>query len=97
MKVLFSEAERELEKTKKRMDRLDAIVHEYLRANRKTMDYLAEKLGCAPSTIWRYCTKVDAFRKMPLRIAAGIFRIANVSNDDLRFVLGLPRGTADEN
>ena len=88
--------EKEFCKATKRMDRLDAIIHEYLRANRKTLDYLSEKVGCAPSTLWKYSRREDSFRKMPLDILGGICRMANVSNDDLRYILGLPRGKADD-
>ena len=38
MKNIFSDEE-------KRMDRFDAVIHEYLRSNRKSMEYLAEKAG----------------------------------------------------
>lgn len=88
--------EKEICKTAKRMDRLDSVIHEYLRANRKTVEYLSAKLGCAPSTLWRYSRKEAYFRKMPLDILGGICRMANVSNDDLRYILGLPRGKADD-
>ncbi len=87
---------KEREKLKKRMDRLDTLVYEYLRTHKSTLGELSVKLDCAPSTIWRYCRKVDCFRKMPLETLAEIFRLANVSNDDVRFVLGLPRGVCDE-
>ena len=87
---------KEIDKATKRMDRLDAIIHEYLRANRKTVDYLSEKVGCAPSTLWRYSRREACFRKMPLDILAGVCRMANVSNEDLRYILGLPTGKADE-
>ena len=92
----IAEMVKELDKTGKRMDRLDSIIHEYLRANRKTMEYLSEKLGCAPSTLWRYSRKTDCFRKMPIDIFGGVCRMANVSNEDLRYILGLPTGKADE-
>lgn len=88
--------EKEICKVTKRMDRLDAIIHEYLRANRKTLDYLSEKVGCAPSTLWKYSRREYGFRKMPLDILAGVCRMANVSNEDLRYILGLPTGKADE-
>ena len=86
-----------LELTKKRMDRFDAIIHEYLRANRKTIEYLAEKVGCSPSSIWRYSRRVEYFKKAPLETVAGILRMANVSNEDLRYILGLPTGMHREN
>jgi len=82
--------------TRKRMDRFDAITHEYLRANRKTIEYLADKVGCSPSSIWRYSRRVEYFEKAPLGIVASILRLANVSNEDLRYILGLPTGMHNE-
>ena len=49
----------------KRMDRFDAVVHEYLRANRKSVEYLAEKAGCNASSLWRYRKREEAFKRMP--------------------------------
>ena len=80
----------------KRMDRFDAVLHEYLRKNRKTVEYLAQKVGCDPSSLWRYRRKVEFFRKTPLCVLSGCMRMVNVSNDDLRYILGLPTGK-DEN
>ena len=79
------------------MDRLDSVVHEYLRANRKTMEYLANAISCSSSSLWRYCRKMECFQKVPLQTLAGIFRMVNISNEDLRYILGLPTGKADEN
>ncbi len=93
--MIFSD--KETDKTRKRMDRLDAIIHEYLRSQRKTMDYISEKIGCAPSSLWRYSRRIEYFQKMPLEILGGVCRYANVSNEDLRYILGLPTGKADEN
>ena len=90
MKNVFSDEE-------KRMDRFDAVIHEYLRSNRKSMEYLAEKVGCNTSSLWRYRRKVEYFRKAPLSVVANCLRIANVSNQDLRFILGLPTGQHDGN
>ena len=78
----------------KRMDRFDAVVNEYLRSKRKTVEYLAEQIGCDPSTLWRYRRKTEYFRQAPLEIIAACFRMANVSNEDLRYILGLPSGKA---
>ena len=83
--MIFSD--KEIDKTRKRMDRLDAIIHEYLRSQRKTMDYISE----------RYSRRIEYFQKMPLEILGGVCRYANVSNEDLRYILGLPTGKADEN
>lgn len=85
MKLIFSEEE-------KRMDRFDAMIHEYLRSNRKTIDYLADKVGCDPSSLWRYRRKIEYFRKTPLSVVAGCFRMANASNETIRYILGLPTG-----
>lgn len=90
MKIIFSDEE-------KRMDRFDSIIHEYLRSNRKTIEYLANKAGCDPSSLWRYRRKVEYFKKAPLSVVANCLRMANVSNQDLRYILGLPTGKADEN
>lgn len=99
MKVIFSEQEKENERIRKRMDRFDAVVAEYLRSNRKTVEYLSKKVGCDPSSLWRYRRKEEYFKKAPLEIVAGCLRVANVSNENLRYILGLPtgRGIADEN
>ena len=79
----------------KRMDRFDSVIHEYLRSNRKTVEYLSEKLGCAPSSLWRYSRRVEYFQKTPLVILGGVFRMANTSNEDIRYILGLPTGKED--
>ena len=88
MKNVFSDEE-------KRMDRFDAVIHEYLRSNRKSIEYLAEKVGCNPSSLWRYRRKVEYFRRAPLSVVANCLRMANVSNQDLRYILGLPTGQHD--
>lgn len=82
MKQIFSEEER-------RMDRFDAMISEYLRRNRKTVEYLSEKVGCDPSSLWRYRRKVEYFRRAPLNIIAGCMRMANASNEMIRDILGL--------
>ena len=90
----YQEDDKNLEK---RRDRFDSVVNEYLRRNRKTTEYLAEKVGVCPSSLWRYRTKTEAFRKAPLDVVGGCLRMANASNDDIRYILGLPRGISDEN
>ena len=80
----------------KRMDRLDAVIHEYLRSNHKTMVDLSERTGCSVSSLWRYSRKVECFRKAPLGVISQILRLANVSNVDLRYILSLPTGLSDE-
>ena len=98
MKALLTEREREQERLRRRMDRFDSIVHEYLRSNHRTVEDLAEKIGCDPSSLWRYRKKVEYFRKAPLESVCICLRLANVSNENLRYILGLPTGkTADEN
>lgn len=89
MKVIFSEMDKEEEKIRKRMDRFDSVVHEYLRANRKTIEELCQKIGCDPSSLWRYRRKVEYFKKAPLEIVASCLRLANVTNENLRYILGL--------
>lgn len=89
MKGTYSEDE-------KRMDRFDAMVVEYLRANRKTVEYLADKVGCDPSSLWRYRRKAECFMKMPIGVAGNCMRMSNASNETIRYILGLPTGKADE-
>ena len=96
MKVIFSEQERELELANRRMDRFDSIVNEYCRYYRKSVEYVAKKVGCSTSSLWRYRTQVSAFRKAPLDIVAGCLRLANASNEDLRYILGLPTGKTED-
>lgn len=89
MKVIFSEEDREREKMRKRMDRFDSVVHEYLRSNRKTVEQLSLRVGCDPSSLWRYRRKVEYFQKAPLEVVCSCLRVANVSNENLRYILGL--------
>lgn len=88
MKVIFSDDE-------KRMDKFDSMICEYLRSNRKSVEYLAEKVGCNPSSLWRYRRRVEYFRKAPISVIAGCMRVANASNDTIRYILGLPTGKAE--
>ena len=88
MKVIFSDDE-------KRMDKFDAMICEYLRSNRKSVEYLAEKVGCNPSSLWRYRRRVEYFRKAPMDVVAGCMRMANASNETVRYILGLPTGKAE--
>ena len=88
MKVIFSDDE-------KRMDKFDAMICEYLRSNRKSVEYLAEKVGCNPSSLWRYRRRVEYFRKAPIDVIAGCMRMANASNETIRYILGLPTGKAE--
>jgi len=90
----FTEDEKALEK---RMDRFDSVVSEYLRKNRRTIEYLAQRAGISPASLWRYRTHVLAFRKAPLDAICICLRLANVSNENLRYILGLPTGKSDDN
>lgn len=87
----------EQEKLAKRMDRFDSVVHEYLRSTRKSVEYLSEKIGCDPSSLWRYRNRTESFEKMPLETFCGCMRVANISNENLRYILGLPTGTKNDN
>lgn len=96
MKVIFSEAAREEERIRKRMDRFDAVVHEYLRSTRTTVDALARRAGCNASSLWRYRKRPEYFKKAPLDVVAICLRLGNVSNENLRYILGLPMGKANQ-
>ena len=88
--MIFSDLER-------RRDRFDRVVSEYLRSSRKTTEYLSEKVGCSLTSLWRYRYTTQGFQKMPIDIFAGCAKQANISNEDLRFILGLPTGLKNEN
>lgn len=102
-KSVYTEQEREFERLRKRMDRFDSVVTEYLRANRKTIEYLAEKIGCNPSSLWRYRKQIASFQKAPFDVICACLRMANVSNETIRYICGLAasglsdRGTHHEN
>lgn len=91
VKVIFSEQDAEEERIRKRMDRFDSVIHEYLRSSHKTVEELSEKVGCDPSTLWRYRKKPGYFRKAPLFVVASCLKAANVSNEDLRYIFGLQK------
>ena len=88
MKVIFSDEE-------KRMDRFDAILCEYCRRYKKSVETVAQKAGCSTASLWRYRTQVESFRRAPLDVIANCLRLTNVSNQDLRYILGLPTGKAE--
>ena len=81
----------------RRRDRFDRVITEYLRSSKKTTEYLSEQVGCSLTSLWRYRYTIQGFQKMQLDIFAGCVRYANISNEDLRFILGLPTGKANEN
>ncbi len=96
MKVAFSEREKELKKLQRRMDEFDKVVNEYLRSNRKTVKYLSEKVGCDPSSLWRYRRVEKYFQNAPFDVICSCLRMANASNEQIRIICGLPTGMADE-
>lgn len=95
MKVIFSEVAREEDRIRKRMDRFVSVVHEYLRSSRMTVDEFAKRAGCNASSLWRYRKRPEYFRKAPLDVVASCLRLGNVSNENLRYILGLPTGKAN--
>lgn len=90
MKVIFTQEDREQEKLRKRMDRFDSVIHEYLRSNRKTIEELSNRIGCDPSSLWRYRRKVEYFQKAPFDLICTCLRLAQVSNENLRYIMDLP-------
>lgn len=87
------------EKLRKRMERFDTVVYEYLRTSHKTVEELAKEAGCGASSLWRFRRKPEDFRKAPFDVICTCLRLANVSNDTLRFIIGIPatRGFTYEN
>ena len=88
-KVLLSQADKEQDKLLKRMDRFDSVVHEYLRSTRSTVETLSERVGIDPSTLWRYRRQAAHFKKAPFDVICTILRLADVSNETLRYICGL--------
>lgn len=88
-KVMLTEQDKEREKIFKRMDKFDAVVSEYIRSTRTTVEILSERVGVDPSTLWRYRRKIDAFRKAPFDVVCKILKLANVPNETLRYICGL--------
>ena len=88
-KVLLTEEAKRTDRLSKRMDRFDAVVNEYLRANHYTTSDLAFQLGINCSTLWRYRHQVQAFKKAPFGVITNALRLANCSNEILRYICGL--------
>lgn len=88
-KVLLTEEAKRTDKLVKRMDRFDSVVNEYLRANHYTTSDLALQLGITCSTLWRYRNKVESFEKAPFGVITQALRLANCSNDILRYICGM--------
>ena len=53
-------------------------------------------IGTAIKYLWRYRKKPEYFERAPLDVMTNCFRIINVSNENLRYILGLPTGKSDE-
>lgn len=91
-KVILTESSRELERLISRMDRFDAVVVDYCRKYPYTMEQLAERLGCNTSTLWRYRKEPLYFKQAKFDVICRMLRFANVSNETLRMICGLPTG-----
>ena len=88
-KVLLTEEAKRTDKLAKRMDRFDAVVNEYLRANHYTTSDLAFQLGINCSSLWRYRNQVDSFARAPFEVITKALRLANCSNEVLRYICGM--------
>ncbi len=88
-KVLLTEEAKRTEKLRKRMDRFDAVVNEYLRANHYTTADLAFQLGINCSTLWRYRKRPEYFAKAPFEVVAKALQLANCNNETLRYICGM--------
>lgn len=74
---------------KKRMDRFDAVVVEYKRKHPNfTMRDISNKIGCDQSSLWRYRRYESAFLKAPFDVICSMLRLANVSNETIRYICG---------
>lgn len=88
-KVLLTEEAKRTDRLVKRMDRFDSVVTEYLRAHHYTTSDLAFQLGINTSTLWRYRHQVAAFEKAPFGVITNVLRLANCSNEMLRYICGM--------
>lgn len=88
-KIIFSERERQKELLRKRMDKFDSVLVEYMRKYHVTTDRLATRIGVTPSTLWRYRNRVESFEKAPFVVVTSALKLANTSNDVLRYICGL--------
>lgn len=88
-KVLLTEEAKRTDRLAKRMDRFDAVINEYLRANHYTTSDLAFQLGINCSTLWRYRKKVDAFEKAPFTVITQALNLANCSAETWRYICGM--------
>lgn len=77
------------EKLAKRMDKFDSIITEYLRSSGYSTDELAMKLGVNKSSLWRYRKQPYAFGKAPFVVVTKAMRLAQVSNETMRYICGL--------
>ena len=69
------------EKLAKRMDKFDSIITEYLRSSGYSTDELAMKLGVNKQPY--------AFGKAPFVVVTKAMRLAQVSNETMRYICGL--------
>lgn len=88
-KIILTEEGKRKERLAKRMDKFDSVVNEYLRKNRYTTGDLAFQLGIDCSTLWRYRNRPEAFAKAPFVVVTDALRLANCSNETLRYICGL--------
>ena len=88
-KVILTEEARNKAKLDRRRDRFDAVVVEYLRSTHYTTSDLAFQLGINQSSLWRYRKKTSAFEKAPFGVITETLRLANCSNETLRYICGL--------
>lgn len=88
-KILLTDEQRQKEKLLRRMDKFDSVVTEYLRATGFTTDELSTKLGISKSTLWRYRSHADSFKKAPFDVITSALRLANCNNEVLRYICGL--------
>lgn len=74
----------------KRRDKFDQVVHEYIRRHpNETVESVAKKLGCNPSSLWRYRKQTDSFRKAPFDTICKMLIIAKVTKETLNLIIGI--------
>jgi transcriptional regulator with XRE-family HTH domain len=88
-KILLTERDRQTESLRRRMDKFDSVCTEYMRKYRVTTEKLADRIGTTPSTLWRYRNRVESFESASFATVTAALKLANVSNETLRYICGL--------
>lgn len=91
-KVYLTAEAKERDRLLRRMDKFDAVVTEYMRANRLTTSELSDILGINTSSLWRYRNKVEYFKQAPFNVITKILSMSGCNCDTLKYICGMRGG-----